>query len=129
MAGRIVFVLVGLAIFLWIWSAIFKKAGFPALMSLLMIVPVVNFFTLVYFAFTDWPIQAELARLTPEGERDRPTDRIDTMLRQAAALEHRGDWQKAAELFDVLSQELKGLPGEHYAATCAKRIRERHGKA
>jgi len=124
--GSIILVLIFVALFVWIWSVIFKKAGYPRAVGLLMLVPVVNVVTLIYFAVAEWPIQVELARIAPQGERDRPTDKIDTMLRQAAALEQRGEWQEAIKSFEILADELRGQPGAAFAAHSAKRIRERH---
>ena len=40
-----------------------SKAGYPGILSLLMLVPLANFILLLYFAFTDWPIELELRRL------------------------------------------------------------------
>ena len=34
---------------------IFKKAGFPPALSLLMVIPLVNIVMLYYLAFTEWP--------------------------------------------------------------------------
>jgi hypothetical protein len=53
----ILFVVCGaiLLIVLPYWQ-IFRKAGFSPALSLLMIVPLVNFAMLYYLAFTEWPI-------------------------------------------------------------------------
>ncbi|MCD4727976.1 MAG: hypothetical protein K8R46_09960, partial [Pirellulales bacterium] len=75
-----------LVVFLWIWAAIFNKAGFPRGMCLLMMIPVVNFVALVIFAFSEWPIEKELFEKRRDGETIK-IDRVDTMLRQAAELE------------------------------------------
>jgi hypothetical protein len=125
-AGPMVVGLLLLVFLVWIWATIFKKAGYSWAMALLMLVPLVNLFVLIYFAWAEWPLEAELARCKPQDERDRPTDRIDTMLRQAAALEQRGEWRDAADLFDVLARELQGQPGSGFTAHSAKRIRQRH---
>jgi hypothetical protein len=37
-----------------------EKAGFAGVASLLMLIPLVNIIVLIYFAFTEWPIQREL---------------------------------------------------------------------
>jgi glucan phosphoethanolaminetransferase (alkaline phosphatase superfamily) len=34
-----------------------EKAGFSGAASLLMLIPLVNLIVLIYFAFTEWPIQ------------------------------------------------------------------------
>jgi len=127
--GETLVALIFAAIFIWVWAVIFKKAGYPWAMALLMILPCVNAFVILYFAFSECPIQAELARCSPQGERDKPTDRIDTMFRQASALEQRGEWEEAAKLFDILSGELRGLPGEGFAKHSALRIRQRHASS
>lgn len=52
-----------LSITVWINWRIASKAGYPGPASLLMLVPLVNIFTLLYFAFAEWPIQKELRDL------------------------------------------------------------------
>lgn len=37
-----------------------EKAGYPGVASLLMLIPLVNFIVLIYFAFTEWPIETQL---------------------------------------------------------------------
>jgi hypothetical protein len=39
------------------WWRIFAKAGHPGALGLLMMIPGVNFVVLLWFAFSDWPIQ------------------------------------------------------------------------
>jgi len=51
--------LVGLLVFVF-WR-IFAKAGFPGLLGLLMLVPVVNVGAVVYLAFAEWPALRKLA--------------------------------------------------------------------
>jgi len=124
---RILVVFVFFAVFASLWAAIFKKAGYSLAMGLLMLIPVVNLFTFIYFACAEWPIHRKLAEPANVDEWGTPQgDRIDTMLRQAASFEQRGDWNEAANLFEVLADELKGQPGSEFAAHSAKRIRERH---
>ncbi|MBC9786219.1 hypothetical protein H1S01_17285 [Heliobacterium chlorum] len=48
--GIIVFIISVIAF----WK-IFSKAGFSPWMSLLMLVPVINFIAFLYLAFADWP--------------------------------------------------------------------------
>jgi hypothetical protein len=63
----------GILIFL-VWAAlvallvivawrIFHKAGFPGVLGLLMLVPVVNLGAMVYLAFAEWPALKRLAAL------------------------------------------------------------------
>lgn len=42
---------------------IFQKAGFPRMLSLLMLIPIVNIGMLFLLAFTKWPIERELEKL------------------------------------------------------------------
>jgi hypothetical protein len=37
-----------------------EKAGFSGVASLLMLIPLVNIIVLLYFAFTEWPIERAL---------------------------------------------------------------------
>lgn len=124
--GGMIVALVVMAFFVWIWATIFRKAGYPWAMGLLMAIPCLNLLTLLYFTFSEWPVLAQLARSAPPSERDRPTDRIDTMLQQAASLERQGQPRDAALLFETLVKELNGQPGSHFAAQQAKRIRQRY---
>jgi hypothetical protein len=41
------------------WRRIFKRAGFPALMWLLMLIPLVNLIGLCYLAFAQWRVKSE----------------------------------------------------------------------
>jgi hypothetical protein len=51
-----------LAIPVWVWGVIVKKAGFNPWWGLLVIVPLVNVVMLFVFAYSKWPT-------------DRPSDR------------------------------------------------------
>jgi hypothetical protein len=44
----------GLIIILPFWK-IFSKAGFPAPLAILMIIPIVNLIMIFYLAFAEWP--------------------------------------------------------------------------
>jgi len=48
-----------------------EKAGYPGVASLLMLIPLVNLFTLLYFAFTEWPITRELREARAGGIQPR----------------------------------------------------------
>lgn len=39
---------------------ILTKAGFSGWLSFIIIIPIINFLFLIYFAFTKWPIQDKL---------------------------------------------------------------------
>lgn len=42
---------------------IFAKAGYPGIMSLAMLVPLLNVVMLLFLGFSDWPVLRELATL------------------------------------------------------------------
>jgi hypothetical protein len=48
------FIIVGLIIVLPFWM-IFRKAGFPGPLAILMIIPFVNVFMIFFLAFAEWP--------------------------------------------------------------------------
>ena len=56
-------VLVFFAFIPLIWGKIFSKAGYSGWLGLMMLIPVINLITVCWFAFTDWPVLSELARL------------------------------------------------------------------
>ena len=60
MLGFIAFVLVFM---ITIWWRIFDKTGHGGAMSLLMLLPIINFIMLLVLAFGEWPIQQEVRRL------------------------------------------------------------------
>jgi uncharacterized membrane protein YhaH (DUF805 family) len=45
---------------LYIWYRIFEKAGYSGWFALLMVIPLVNFIVLIYFAFSEWPVQRQI---------------------------------------------------------------------
>ena len=51
----VVVVIFAIAFLLIPYWRIFKKAGFPGALSLLMLLPIVNVIMLYYLAFADWP--------------------------------------------------------------------------
>ena len=55
--------IISLAFAIWIFGAIAKKAGYPRFMGLWMLLPIVNIGVLIWFAYTEWPIEIERARL------------------------------------------------------------------
>jgi hypothetical protein len=44
-----------------------QKAGFSGPASLLMLIPLVNIIVLIYFAFTEWPIERSLREARGRG--------------------------------------------------------------
>ncbi|MBI4312298.1 MAG: hypothetical protein HY681_11015 [Chloroflexi bacterium] len=59
------YIAVALSLAFWgyIWTRIFEKVGYTRWWGLVMLVPVLNLVALVVFAFSVWPIEAELRRL------------------------------------------------------------------
>jgi len=55
----LVFVIVFALQIIVMWR-IASKAGYSGALSLLMLVPLVNFIIILLFAFTEWPIEARL---------------------------------------------------------------------
>lgn len=52
-----------LIVFLVIWYRIYSKSGHSGWLCLLMMIPLVNLITILWFAFSTWPVEKELARL------------------------------------------------------------------
>jgi len=57
-------VLLFLVFFVVAWVKIVLKTGHSGWMVLLVFIPLVNFVFLVYLAFSTWPIEKELQRLS-----------------------------------------------------------------
>ena len=47
---------------------IFSKAGYPGVMAVTMLVPIVNIIVLFYLGFAEWPVLRELERLRGQGQ-------------------------------------------------------------
>ena len=54
---HLVILAVVLAVVLYPWSKIFRKAGYTGWLCLLIIIPLVNLLTLWWFALAQWPIE------------------------------------------------------------------------
>jgi uncharacterized membrane protein YhaH (DUF805 family) len=64
------FILFGLVIFVLtivVYWRIASKAGYSGAMSLLMLIPLVNFIVILIFAFGEWPIEAQIKALRGGG--------------------------------------------------------------
>jgi hypothetical protein len=48
-------ILIGFFLVVFPFMKIFKKAGFPSALGVLMIVPLVHFVMLFFLAFSEWP--------------------------------------------------------------------------
>jgi hypothetical protein len=51
----VLFIVGIIALVVWPYSRIFRKAGFSPWLGLLMLVPGVNLFMIFFLAFADWP--------------------------------------------------------------------------
>ena len=60
---EVVVILVIPTILLLPFYRIFSKAGYPGIVCLGMLVPLVNFALLLFLAFSEWPVLKELNRL------------------------------------------------------------------
>jgi hypothetical protein len=98
------FALAGLLIQAAIFGAIFRKAGYSGWLGLLMAIPLVNFITLLWFATAHWPLEMGYV-----GQGDDP--RVDAAwelkmaVRQALALERRGDLAAAIKQYELVAQK------------------------
>ena len=71
-----IIVWVFIAIFVWAFCKIFSKAGYSWANGLLMLIPLVNLFTVLFLAFSEWPIQKEL-RLMEDGQQTPQLAKLD----------------------------------------------------
>ena len=55
-----------------IWWKIFSKAGYSGARSLLLFIPIVNLIIIIMLAFSQWPIERELAQLRQMAGRGGP---------------------------------------------------------
>jgi hypothetical protein len=51
---------------------IFSKAGYPGIMSLAMLVPILNIVMLCFLGFSEWPVLKELTALRSRATPSRP---------------------------------------------------------
>lgn len=54
LGGPLGLIIVALLVIIPFWM-IFSKAGYPGVLSLLMLIPLINLFLLYFLAFSDWP--------------------------------------------------------------------------
>lgn len=54
---HLIILAVVLAVVLYPWSKIFRKAGYTGWLCLLIIIPLVNLLTLWWFALAQWPVE------------------------------------------------------------------------
>ena len=61
-----------LTVTLLAYGQVFHKAGYRRLWALCMAVPLVNICVLIWFAFSKWPMEAELERHRWGGSKPTP---------------------------------------------------------
>lgn len=61
--GMGLFFLVCLTVAVFVWYKIIGRTGYSAWLALLMIVPLANLVLMLVLAFSEWPVQRELALL------------------------------------------------------------------
>ncbi|MGP0068909.1 MAG: hypothetical protein ACLQGP_35575 [Isosphaeraceae bacterium] len=114
-----------MAAFFWlIFAQILHKAGFTGWFALLL--PLTGFVGLAIFSFIEWPIQQELAWMRLKGGMPSP-ELIPTVERYALALERRGEWKQAAEVYEALSHTPSLDDNAEYYRNCVERLKERLG--
>ena len=110
------------------FGTIFRKAGYPSALGLLMLVPVVNIVAIVAFALLDWPIQRELAqRRLASGEKNQAD--ASMLLTQATKLDQCGEWDKAVTLYELVANTMHGEPIARDATQLIEAVREKQAMA
>ena len=112
---------VSIVIALVLWAAVFQRAGYPVWYTLLLLVPVINLIWLVVFAFREWPIERELARLRVTNGEFTESD-IDSLFRHGISLEHQGDRPGATSLFQLVARNATDQETIHLAEKCVHRL-------
>jgi hypothetical protein len=57
------FILICLSVAVFVWYKIIGRTGYSPWLSLLMVVPLANLVVMLVLAFSEWPIQREVATL------------------------------------------------------------------
>jgi hypothetical protein len=58
----LIILLIGIVPLLAFWK-IFSKAGYPGILGLTMLIPLVNVIMVLFLAFSEWPVLKELEAL------------------------------------------------------------------
>jgi hypothetical protein len=104
-----------------IFGAIFGKAGYSGWLGLLMLVPLVNIVTLLWFATAHWPIEIGYVGKGDDPQVDAAWE-LKMALRKALALEKRGEFAEAIKQFEKVAE--KAGEGHPNAAMARERIRQ-----
>src|SRR5262249_5480636 len=124
LAPILVFLLIIAMISLGVWACaeIIHKAGFSRWYVLLMFVT--GGIGMLIFALIEWPVHRELAWLRVKSGEGKDAD-LTAVETYAVELEKRGEWKKAAEVFEALAQRAPSDEGSVYYRNCIQRLRER----
>ncbi|MGC8640726.1 MAG: hypothetical protein ACP5XB_12715 [Isosphaeraceae bacterium] len=112
-----------LAAYLWlmVWAPvkILRRAGYSRGVTLLVLFlgPV----SLLVLAFNDWPIERELAWLKLENA-GHVTGLFELAEDHALALEKRGDWKSAAEVYKTMIRRATDTQQADYYGKCLQRL-------
>jgi hypothetical protein len=117
--------LIGLLIQAAIFGAIFRKAGYSGWLGLLMAIPLVNFFTLIWFATAHWPLEMGYAGQGDDSRVDAAWE-LKMAVRKALALEKRGNLAAAVKQYELVVQKAgEGHPSANMARERVQQLRTR----
>jgi hypothetical protein len=117
--------IIGLLVQAVIFGAIFRKAGYSGWLGLLMAIPLVNFFTLVWFATAHWPLEMGYVGQGDDSKVDAAWE-LKMAVRKALALEKRGNLAAAVKQYEVVVQKAgEGHPSATMARERAQQLRTR----
>jgi hypothetical protein len=111
----------GLAIQAAIFGTIFRKAGYSGWLGLLMVVPLVNLATLLWFATATWPLEMGYTG-QDENTKVSAAWELKMALRKAATLEKLGRFAEAIKQLEAMAD--KAGDGHPNAALVRERIRQ-----
>ena len=98
-----------------IFGAIFRKAGYSGWLGLLMVLPLVNLVTLVWFATTTWPLEMGYVSQGDNAKIDAAWE-LKMALRKAATLEKQGRYAEAIKQYEhVVERAGQGQPNAELA--------------
>ena len=102
-----------------LFGAIFRKAGYSPVLGLLMLIPVVNLCTLVWFATTKWPIEYGARELSGPTEVDADWQ-MKMLLKKAMWAENTGKLLDAIKHYEEV---IANSDNPHQAELARERIR------
>jgi integral membrane sensor domain MASE1 len=115
----------GLIIQAIIFGTIFRKAGYSGWLGLLMVVPLVNLVTLLWFAATTWPLEMGYTGQAENAKVDAAWE-LKMALRKAATLEKQARLKDAIKQLEAVAE--RAGEGHPNAALARERIRQLQAK-